>query len=116
MNASQDQAWVHALCLGMHTCTCICLHAEAEQQLRVHGRNELEEKHTSKLLIFLKLVSMISPVNLVLGSTPYRAVHYCPPHVQGLEHMVEFVLVSQCGLVDVSGADISQHTLQEFRG
>ena len=30
---------------------------EAEQQLRVHGRNELEEKSTSKLLIFLKLVS-----------------------------------------------------------
>ncbi len=32
------------------------MHAEAEQQLRVHGRNELEEKTTSKLLIFLKLV------------------------------------------------------------
>ncbi len=30
--------------------------AEAEQLLRVHGRNELEEKHTSKLLIFFKLV------------------------------------------------------------
>lgn len=30
--------------------------AAAEQLLAVHGRNELEERHTSKLLIFLKLV------------------------------------------------------------
>ena len=29
---------------------------EAEQQLRLHGKNELEERQTSKLLIFLKLV------------------------------------------------------------
>lgn len=30
--------------------------AEAEQLLQVYGRNELEEKTTSKLVIFLKLV------------------------------------------------------------
>ena len=30
--------------------------AEAEQLLQVYGKNELEEKTTSKLIIFLKLV------------------------------------------------------------
>ena len=33
----------------------VCV-SEAEQQLRLHGKNELEERQTSKLLIFLKLV------------------------------------------------------------
>ena len=32
--------------------------AEAEALLRVHGRNELEEKTTPKWLIFLKLVRL----------------------------------------------------------
>lgn len=35
-------------------------HAEAEQRLLKYGRNELEEKTQSKLIIFLKGVS--SPV------------------------------------------------------
>lgn len=38
---------------------------EAEQQLRVHGKNELEERQTSKLLIFLKLVRPLSPPRYV---------------------------------------------------
>ncbi|KAK9839605.1 hypothetical protein WJX81_000469 [Elliptochloris bilobata] len=41
--------------------------AEAEQLLRVHGRNELEEKHTSKLLIFLKLLVMPMPIMIWLA-------------------------------------------------
>lgn len=36
--------------------------AEAEQLLQVYGRNELEEKTTSKLIIFLKLVRPCCPL------------------------------------------------------
>ena len=56
-------------CLGFTLCLCggknthgmlatnFCARsAEAEQLLQVYGRNELEEKTTSKLIIFLKLV------------------------------------------------------------
>ena len=56
----------------LYTTLTLHLHAEAEQQLRVHGRNELEEKHTSKLLIFLKLVSPLVPMlYCLMGTIPY---------------------------------------------
>ena len=45
---------------------CFVLATEAEQQLRLHGRNELEEKSTSKLLIFLKLVSLSCVAMVIL--------------------------------------------------
>lgn len=48
-----------------HACLMLQLSAEAEQQLRIHGKNELEEKHTSKLLIFLKLASTTIPCPIV---------------------------------------------------
>ena len=57
---------------SLYTTLTLHLNAEAEQQLRVHGRNELEEKHTSKLLIFLKLVSPLVPMPYCLmGTIPY---------------------------------------------
>ncbi len=48
--------------------------AAAEQLLAVHGRNELEERHTSKLLIFLKLVRRLGvPSAGSLGHAPASA-------------------------------------------
>ncbi|CAL8471949.1 g11491 [Coccomyxa elongata] len=41
--------------------------AEAEQLLQVYGRNELEEKTTSKLIIFLKLLVMPMPIMIWLA-------------------------------------------------
>ena len=48
-----------------YACLMLQLNAEAEQQLRLHGKNELEEKHTSKLLIFLKLASAPVPCPII---------------------------------------------------
>ena len=69
---------LHAGCLPMSSChqpmslAHTRCNAEAEQQLRVHGRNELEEKTSSKLLIFLKLVRSPASVSLTISSTRHH--------------------------------------------